>query len=136
MFVLEGRQYRCAEQYYQSQKCLEGGNAYAADEVMLEKDPVIIKKIGDSVKIDYKRWINGKGSHVMLTGLHAKFSQNQGLRDALINTGDKSMVECNRYDTNWGIGLALKDEEATDCTTWKGENLLGLCLDRIREDLN
>ena len=72
----------------------------------------------------------------MMTVLLAKFHQNKRVRDALSNTGDKDIVECNRYDTFWSSGVALKDYLTLDedFGKWKGKNILGKKLQTIRDD--
>jgi len=65
----------------------------------------------------------------------AKFSQNKHLKDYIVGTGDRSVVEASPSDFIWGIGL---DEEAARQQapeTWPGLNLLGKVLERVRDDL-
>lgn len=50
-----------------------------------------------------------------------KFKGNGDLRDFLLDTGDKILVEASPYDTIWGIGMK---EDNLDCLiprNWKGE---------------
>jgi predicted NAD-dependent protein-ADP-ribosyltransferase YbiA (DUF1768 family) len=40
----------------------------------------------------------------MLTALHAKFSQNEKLKDLLLSTGDAVLIEDSPFDQHWGVG--------------------------------
>lgn len=71
----------------------------------------------------------------MKEGLEAKFGQNPHLRQVLLATKGTTLVECNRYDRVWGIGLGLESEQAADSTTWNGGNLLGTLLCEVRDSL-
>ena len=55
---------------------------------------------------------------------YQKFSENEVLKDKLLETGDAILIEGNRYhDTYWGMVDGV------------GENKLGKILMRIREEL-
>ncbi|MFD7659407.1 NADAR domain-containing protein, partial [Actinosynnema sp. NPDC059797] len=55
------------------------------------------------------------------------------LRTSLLSTGDRVLVEASPVDRIWGIGLAADDERALDPASWRGLNLLGEALTRVRE---
>ena len=58
--------------------------------------------------------------------VRAKFTQNAGLAEQLIATGDRELVEGNNWhDTFWGA----------DGKTGEGENHLGRILMKIRGEL-
>ena len=133
-FKLNGLQFSCNEQFYQHEKAMACGNHQAATSIMMSQDPVLMKKIGDGLQINHKLW-REKGKDVMMQGLQAKFKQNQALADTLKATRSHTLVECNAFDRIWGNGLRLHDKLSDDCTTWKGENLLGSCLDKVRNEL-
>ena len=56
------------------------------------------------------------------------------LSDMLLMTGTKELLEASR-DENWGIGLALQDDQLWEKSSRKGVNLMGKILMRIREHL-
>lgn len=134
-FIVGGIQYSCSEQFYQREKALASGDVIKAQEILLSNSPWQMKAIGGSVKINHKLWLAEDGPRAMRKALSAKFQQNPELHKALLATAGKSLVECNASDDVWGIGLKLDDPRADDCTTWKGKNLLGSCLDQVRSDL-
>ena len=45
------------------------------------------------------------------------------------------LAECSPYDKKWGIGIDIKDPDRTDVSKWKGENILGRVLMKVREEL-
>lgn len=61
-----------------------------------------------------------------------KYEQNEDCRKALIDTGNRVLVEASPYDIVWGIGLAEDDPDVTDMEKWRGANLLGFCLTTVR----
>ena len=65
----------------------------------------------------------------------AKFAQNPALRDFLLRTGDKVLVEASPVDRIWGIGLAATNHNADNPNHWKGLNLLGFALMQVRDEL-
>ena len=61
----------------------------------------------------------------------AKFQQNIRLKERLIGTGNKTLIECNPDDHYWGIGLSLQREEIWQQAKWKGEHRLREILKRV-----
>lgn len=72
----------------------------------------------------------------MMDALRLKFTQSEEARNELLNTKylDKSFVEASPIDSIWGIGMGENDSNRLDTSKW-GLNLLGKCLDRIRQEL-
>jgi ribA/ribD-fused uncharacterized protein len=62
-----------------------------------------------------------------------KFSGD--LKQYLLDTGDKEIVEASPYDKIWGIGLGMRDPNLTDKSKWQGKNWLGECIMNVRETL-
>ena len=72
---------------------------------------------------------------IVTAGSRAKFAQNATLRQALLDTVGTELVEASPFDRIWGIGLAATDARATDPSQWRGQNLLGKILTRVRDEL-
>lgn len=62
-----------------------------------------------------------------------KFSQNTTLKEMILDTGDKILVEASPPDSLWGIGFDAEMAELY-IEDW-GENLLGKVLMRVRSEL-
>ena len=71
----------------------------------------------------------------MEAAIRAKFEQNEHLRTELVNTGKKTLVNCNPYEIFWSCGLKITNDDAKNQTKWKGLNNLGTLLCSVRETL-
>lgn len=65
----------------------------------------------------------------------SKFSQNEKLKEQLLKTFPRTLVEASPMDRIWGIGLAKEDHRAWNKQTWRGRNLLGEVLTRVRDNI-
>lgn len=68
---------------------------------------------------------------VVEEGSYLKFSQDKELRNKLLLTGERELVEASASDRVWGVGFNAK-EALSRREKW-GTNLLGKCLMRARE---
>lgn len=106
-----------------------------AQKILDSKSPVDQKAFGRAVRNYVEEvWVANR-IEIMVLGLYAKFSQNEHLKKALLDTGDTEIAEASPVDSIWGIGLAEDDPRAQDKATWKGQNLLGIVLMRVRDEL-
>lgn len=127
--------YRCAEQYMMASKARLFGDTAILSDIMKSYDPKTVKALGRKVKnFDETIWDRVKYG-VVLNGSYLKFSQNKPLRDFLLSTKDKILVEASPYDAVWGIKMSASDEGAYNPLKWKGENLLGFALMEARDEL-
>jgi hypothetical protein len=51
--------------------------------------------------------------------------QNEELKQFLLSTKRKILVEASPYDQIWGIGMTGDDVDAINPIKWRGQNLLG-----------
>ena len=110
-----------------------GDTAFSA--ILATKDPREQKRLGRHVHLfDPELW-RSECEHIALHGNLAKFSQNEEMRLALIQTGDRRLAEASPHDTLWGIGLSARDPRASSPDFWCGQNLLGQALENAREIL-
>jgi ribA/ribD-fused uncharacterized protein len=56
--------------------------------------------------------------HIVAAGNYAKFTQHDALKEFLLSTGDKILVEANPYDKNWGIGIEPSDGRVNYPAEW------------------
>jgi hypothetical protein len=95
--------------------------------------PADVKRLGQQVhNFDQHVW-NAHRLDIVKQGNWLKFTQNPHLRDLLLQTGDKVLVEASPLDKIWGIGKKEADALANQ-DRW-GLNLLGLALMDVRERL-
>ena len=127
--------YVCVEQYMMAKKAECFGDEDALEQILSAKDPAQMKALGRQVRgFDAKVWDEIKFS-VVLNASYLKFSQNAPLREFLLQTGSKILVEASPVDKIWGIGLGASDENAQNPTKWRGQNLLGFALMRARDEI-
>ena len=111
IFEIDGIKYYTAEQYMMSQKALTFNDIEINSKIMEEKDPKTYKKLGRQVKnFDSSIW-DKKKFDIVVKGNIAKFSQNEKLKEFLLNTKDKILVEASPYDNIWGIGMDDNNKE-------------------------
>lgn len=124
--TIDGITYASTENWYQAQKLpddIEGMMGYHA--AVAKMTPQKAKAAGRNNKA-YNRpnWESVK-YNVMLKGLRVKFAIPEW-RDKLLATGDEQIIEWNNWgDRTWGVSSI----------TGEGENLLGIALMQVREEL-
>ena len=97
--------------------------------------PAQCKAIGRNIKVDKKRWFPEENK-VMQRALYAKFSQNEELKDFLLSTGEKTLLEASPSDRYWGIGVSLGKVASSTPLNYTGKNKLGELLMNLRTQLS
>jgi ribA/ribD-fused uncharacterized protein len=124
-----------AEQFMMYAKAMLFGDREVAGQILQAKTPREQKALGRKVKgFDEAVWLLFREG-IVFTGSYAKYSQNPELREALLATRGTTLVEASPEDQVWGIRLLEDDPRAQDRTQWRGLNLLGEALTRVREVL-
>ncbi|CAN0437365.1 unnamed protein product, partial [Pylaiella littoralis] len=100
--------------------------------IMASTDPSVHKSPGRGIRpFDYAKWETHR-SEIALTGKYAKFAQKTHLAKHLLATGDRLLAEASPYDMLWGIDIPASHPHAAHPSKWKGKNLLGDTLMRVR----
>ncbi|WP_455355646.1 NADAR family protein [Streptomyces sp. SYSU K217416] len=134
-FTVDGVEYATAEHWMMAAKARLFGDAEAEREAVAAGGPAQAKKAGRLVRgFDEKIWRRERYAIVVAGSLH-KFGAHADLREFLLGTGERVLVEASPLDRIWGIGLAGDDERAQDPARWRGLNLLGFALMDARERL-
>ncbi|MDB5807037.1 MAG: hypothetical protein JWN73_4359 [Betaproteobacteria bacterium] len=134
-FETEGARYATAEHYMMAAKARLFDDMEAAAQILAAPNPGAAKALGRKIRgFDEAMWLAHRDDIVEAANL-AKFGQNAGLREFLLNTDEQVLVEASPVDAIWGIGLAADDPRAADPAQWQGLNLLGFALMRVRERL-
>jgi ribA/ribD-fused uncharacterized protein len=115
--TINGITWQTSEHYYQS--CKTKSSKEKA-EIHNATSPTKAKAIGRKVTLR-KNWDKIKDK-VMMTALVAKFAQNTKIRDMLLETGDRELIEDSPDDYYWGCGKE-----------GNGQNKLGKLLMVVRD---
>jgi len=133
-FTIDDVYYKTAEHYMMAEKA-RLFDASMVEFILKASTPNEVKKLGRKVKnFDDRLW-RERAFDAVVEGNMAKFSQNHQLKQFLLSTGKKVLVEASPYDKVWGIGMVVDDERASDPVKWDGENMLGFALMVVREEL-
>ena len=134
-FEADGRSFGCAEQYMMHGKALLFGDAAVAAEILAADHPKVHKALGRKVHgFDGAIWEREREG-IVLAGNRAKFTQNAPLLELLLATAGTTLVEASPFDRIWGVGLAASSPLIHDRSKWRGKNLLGKVLTRLRDEL-
>ncbi|MEI0542281.1 NADAR family protein [Brachyspira pilosicoli] len=127
--------FNCMEKYMMYNKALLFDDKDIANEILNNNQPKAIKELGRKVKnFNDELWDKMKYK-IVFTGNYYKFSQNTDLRNFLLSTKNKVLVEASPYDKVWGIKMKYDDENIENPFCWKGKNLLGFALMEARDEI-
>lgn len=134
-FSVDNILYKTAEHWMMAKKAELFGDVEMRDKILEAQIPADAKKLGRKVRnFDPRIW-DENCSRIVVDGNFHKFSQNSKLKDFLLSTGSRVLVEASPLDKIWGVGMAEKDESVSDPRLWKGKNLLGFALMQVRDIL-
>lgn len=132
--------FKNAEQYMMYRKALTFSDAKTAAEILLTGDPKKCKHLGRQVAGFRDQVWDAVKLQIVEEGSYLKFTRGgQDLRDRLLATGERELVEAARLDRVWGVGFSADVLRMgnVDRELW-GENLLGKALmaarKRIRDE--
>lgn len=127
--------FRNSEALFMYLKAVMFDDSYMAQCIYDDQRPFMAKRLGKQVKgFTNDLWATMR-EDAMYIACWEKFSQNEDLAVQLLETGDRVLVEASPIDFVWGVGLAPDDPLVLDSSNWKGLNLLGKTLMRVRADL-
>jgi ribA/ribD-fused uncharacterized protein len=125
----------CAEQYMMHGKARLFGDAAIAADILAADHPRTHKALGRKVAgFDGNVWEREREG-IVLAGNRAKFTQNPELLATLLATAGTTLVEASPFDRIWGVGLGANSPLIHDRSKWRGKNLLGQVLTRLRDEL-
>lgn len=121
-----------------------GDNEYALKIVEADNDTILtekerfskVKKLGKKCMFDETTYLE-KREEWMYTALLSKFEADETFRDTLMKEEylDLTFVEASPWDAIWGIkSRATKKVLEEGESSWKGLNLLGKLLTRLRDE--
>lgn len=132
----EGHLFSNSEQLYMYMKAkFFEDYPIAARLVVLGKDPKTAKDLGRQVRnYDDSKWAEVREKKMYLACL-LKFQSDEKLKEQLLDTGDRIIVEGTPFDPIWGVKIKWSDDRILDEKNWNGQNLLGKVLMDVREKL-
>ncbi|TDC62781.1 NADAR family protein [Actinomadura sp. GC306] len=134
-FTVDGVTYATAEHYMMAEKARLFGDDQRAAAILTSPDPRRAKDLGRRVRnFDERTWKEHRVA-IVTRGNEAKFAQHPDMRDYLLSTHPRVLVEASPRDRIWGIGLRADDPRAKTPDSWQGENLLGFALMTTRDAL-
>lgn len=134
-FTFRDIQFNCVEQFMMYAKARTFSDVETASKILAATHPKDQKRLGREVKGYVDKTWNLKRKNVVYVGAREKFNQNPSLRDLLLSTAGTLLVEASPYDGVWGIKMGQNDPGVDDPANWKGQNLLGQVLTRLRDDM-
>jgi ribA/ribD-fused uncharacterized protein len=136
-YTYNGIEFNCSEQGVMWNKATLFGDDEIAKKILdcSGGEQRKIKELGRQVK-NFKEsvWVANR-EHIYKEHCRAKFIQNNDLRQKLLETGNKTLVEASPTDKIWGIGLEEKNAKLITPDRWPGLNLLGKVLTEIKNEL-
>jgi ribA/ribD-fused uncharacterized protein len=131
-FYLDGVKYLCVEQFMMAKKAELFNDTDCLNKIMKATNPAEHKKLGREIKnYDDEKWSKVR-YNIVFEGTMCKYTQNEELKRLLMDTGNLQLVEASPYDSIWGIGMDVNDENLMDTDKW-GQNLLGKIITNVRE---
>ncbi|KAJ3522890.1 hypothetical protein NMY22_g11690 [Coprinellus aureogranulatus] len=130
--------FQSAEHWMMVQKALLFSDDEVAKEILAIEgvssgDMATVKALGRKVSnFDNDTW-NANRDNIVLEGNLHKFRQNPELKQSLLETGEKRLVEASPRDRIWGVGFGERNA-LSQKARW-GLNLLGKALEDAREIL-
>ncbi len=131
-FHVDGLRYPSAEHYMMAGKAALFGDEEILQAILDCNHPREAKSLGRKVRgFDEARWLAHR-MEITIQGNLYKFEQNQELREFLLQTRRRVLVEASPVDRIWGIGMDQAHPHVENPQRWNGENLLGFALMEVR----
>lgn len=103
--------------------------------ILQSRDPAECKALGRGVTpFDENLWKKHL-REIAFSVVLQKFEVDPDIRALLLSTGELLLAEATKNDCIWGIGLDRRDPAVQNPTLWKGQNVLGEALMRVRSYL-
>lgn len=118
--AVDGRYWPTVEHFFQAQKFLD---ADYQERIRKAVSPRDARSLGQSRSVPIRADWDDVREEVMLRALRLKFS-HQGVRQVLLQTCDRPLVEASPFDYYWGAGQ-----------DGSGKNRLGKLLEQVRVEV-
>lgn len=134
-FYLDGRYWTTSEKYFMYTKAITFGDKEVAEKILKTDNPKECKNLGRQVKnFNSEEWDSVK-EEIMYKAVKAKFEQDGLCNYCIMKFIHQKFIEGSPYDKIWGVGIKYNDKRIFNEKNWKGENLLGKILTKVRDDI-
>jgi ribA/ribD-fused uncharacterized protein len=134
-FEIDGIGYPTAEHYMMASKARLFDDRVLLPEILAANHPRQTQTLGRNIQGFQAEIWNEHRFQIVVAGNLAKFQQNPQLREFILSTQDRILVEASPDDRIWGIGLAADAPNIDNPHYWQGTNLLGFALMEVRARL-
>ena len=107
-----------------------------AEKIKGAPDPKTAKNLGRKVRgFNEEVWKKHR-ENAMKTAVQLKLDTSSEFRNELLKEKyrNKTFVEASPYDCIWGIGMSMDDPNVNNERRWRGLNLLGNILTKLRDE--
>jgi ribA/ribD-fused uncharacterized protein len=131
-----GIKYMTAEHYMMAEKAKLFNDRSTYEKIINASNPGEAKSLGrEVIGFDEAVWVSHR-FEIVVRGNLLKFEQNLNLKEFLLSTGDRVLVEASPVDKIWGVGLSGDSRNIENPNLWRGLNLLGFALMEVRDVLS
>lgn len=134
-FIIDNQEFCCVEQYIMYRKAILFDDSETAKKILNSSDPKRHRYLGRQISGFNKSIWQKECKNFAYAANFAKFSQNEQLKNALLETNEKSLAETSPYDRNWGIGLSSSNPKRLERKNWRGKNWSGEILEQVRKNM-
>ena len=100
--------------------------------LLKNSEPNICKSIGRCINpFNQEKW-NNHINEIAFSVLYDKFTSTEELKNNLLSTNESILVEATNLDKIWGCGININDPLVYKISEWKGTNILGYTLMKVR----
>lgn len=134
-FIVNDINYKTAEHWMMAKKAELFKDKEVLNKIINCASPAEAKKLGREVKnYNEEIWLENR-FQIVKQGNFEKFNQNNQLKEYLLKTNNRVIVESSPVDDIWGIGMASDHNDINNPEKWRGLNLLGFALMEVRDEL-
>ena len=133
---INGLKYSSLIHFTNSQKAILFDDHSSHKMIMKTNDISEIIRIGQHIKhFDREKWDKVSYKFTYEGNIY-KFSQNEELFELILSFPLNTIfINCDKNDPKYGNGLSIKDPNSMNPYEWKGENLLGFQITKVRDTL-